>query len=93
MTTEGYSIKLVTNDDGTKSIVATKASGSVIIITGTPIEVPTTWGGVSGMEEDAAEAALVAENSYGVKGYEAYLLGYDDIESANRVMGAAVSGG
>ena len=93
MTTAGYSIKLVSNDDGTKSIVATKANGFVIIIAGTPIEVPTTWGGVSGMEEETAAAALVAENTYGVKGYEAYLLGYDDIESANRVMGAAVSRG
>lgn len=68
-------------------------TGFVIIISDATLEVPTTWGGVSGMEEDAAEAALVTENNYGVKGYEAYLLGYDDIESANRVMGAAVSGG
>ena len=67
-------------------------TGFVIIISDATLEVPTTWGGVSGMTEDEAEVALVAENSYGVKGYEAYLLGYSDIESANRVMGAAVSG-
>ena len=40
----------------------------------------------------AAETALNSENTHGMTGFEAYLLGYDNIEDAAPVMGATVSG-
>lgn len=78
-----------------------KRGGFVISIAeNKTVEVPLTWDSSlhldavgSASEIAAAQTTLITANAYGVKPYEAYLLGYSSAASADRMMGATVSGG